>query len=168
MAIELNDKLSNCPHIISWFDNLKKCVARLLLHPIMPLDNPGFSYRCLFSRSNYCCLADECSTNEISLKTPLRNYLDLFMSNIDWGISNIQSYLYMQRLSRDKVQDPPQTWTTMAKELIVNLLKITKTNPLNRVFLLSQLLLCSILLSIVVIHDLNALMCYSRIPRPKS
>lgn len=160
MDIEVSDPLNRqCVHNSSWFENLSLGARALFLHPFLPFLESKFNLKCLFSSKPYCCAEIVCSS-----KTKNQNELDKQHSNQ----FKEHSYSILGKLFRDAthVSDISyskhiDTHNFKMHKLYDSVTNTIKAKP-SQVFLISQLILCIVLLSYFLLKDIKRIICYIR------
>lgn len=150
---------TECLDHISWFENLRRGLSAIFIHPFLPLAETGFNYKCLFSRKPYCC------TNSInhrheggakSIESKSAHYYDYFL-NYSSGLLERLGFAPSSHVkSTTNLSNGKQANSIDSISLNGNLTDYLKRTPVL-VILISQLVLCTILLSLFLVKDLKRL-----------
>lgn len=145
---------------ITWLENWARGAKALLIHPFAPLAKTSFNFSCLFSKEPYCIVFD--SEDPVNLSSssylvklpdePIAGYTDL----IRHGLSSIFKGLNFTDTPNTK-QHP--SFMDIAKEraldLYTYLFGYVEATRSPQIFLISQLILCTIILSYFLFRDVK-------------
>lgn len=177
MAIEADNNIpiqsSNyCPNNMTWIENLLSGFHSLLIHPFLPFSKSDFSLKCLFSGDPYCCIVDYDKTNINAVNqleekshhhqqpyqrlSSSEGYLNLIKHNLD----SLLGFFNLSSMGRVKIE-PDKQATSLSKTIdsYYNLYNYTKRNY-PQILLISQLILCTIILGYYLLKDIKDLFKY--------
>lgn len=161
--LQTMDSGVNHAHNVTWLENLTRGAGALLLHPFLPFYETKFDYKCLFSKHSYCCNQwdpkvdpRQISANNDYLNKSYTRYFDLFRDNLRLLIEGLD---FTHRPLDKNPIETGESLVSRASGLCINMMRFVKIKPKN-MFLISQLILCSISLSFFIVKDIKDVVRY--------
>lgn len=158
-AIKIFRVHTDCQTQVSWFENLKRGIYSLIIHPFLPLLDTGFNYPYLFfGNLNPCNETKLAQETSIQSKSILRMYYDVLRRRILETLDSLGIYSLPSDVKQKFASSGKDLTRLNLKDKLANYAKSKSI----KIFLIAQLIVCTILLINFIIRDLRRLIFYIR------
>lgn len=142
-----------CLDSIGWLENLKRGAVGLIIHPFLPFyHETKFNYGCLFSDRSDCCIREEVVSSMPKIKLD-PSQISIFRSHLNSLYDSINS-IEIKRLAQQATHHMPRD---IPNSKISRLYRSLSDYEPTRIFLISQLAICTVLLSFYLATDIKVI-----------